>query len=117
MPKSKTKSLPEFKSLEALVDFFDENDLGDYWDSLPEVPFDIALNRKRHLVALDESIALKLSEVARAKKVSSEQLLNSWLRHMLKTLFFNFFGASRSIHGLHGRQDEHCEWQTEEQRD
>lgn len=34
MPRSKTKTLPEFGSLAALVDFFDENDLGDYWDSL-----------------------------------------------------------------------------------
>jgi hypothetical protein len=84
MPKSKTKSLPEFGALDALVDFFDENDLGDYWDSLPEVTFDIVLKRRRHLVALDERVASKLSEVARAKKVSSEKLLNSWLRERLR---------------------------------
>jgi hypothetical protein len=84
MPRSKTKSLPEFDSLDTLVNFFDENDLGDYWDSLPEISFDIGLKRRRHLVALDERVALKLSEVARAKKVSSEKLLNSWLREKLR---------------------------------
>lgn len=84
MPKSKTKSLPEFNSLDSLVDFFDENDLGEYWNILPEVSFEIGLKRKRHLVALDESVASKLSEVARTKKVSSEKLLNSWLRERLR---------------------------------
>lgn len=84
MPRSKTKSLPAFNSLDTLVKFFDENDLGDYWDGLPEVSFDIELKRRRHLVALDERVASKLSEVARAKKVSSEKLLNSWLRERLR---------------------------------
>lgn len=84
MPRSEAKRLPEFDSLDALVEFFDENDLGDYWDSLPEVSIDIHLKRRRHLVALDERVASKLSEVARAKKVSSEKLLNSWLRERLR---------------------------------
>lgn len=84
MPKSKVKKLPEFGSLNKLVDFFDENDLGDYLDSLPEVIFDVALKRKRHLVALDERVASQLSEVAHVKKVSSEKLLNSWLREKLR---------------------------------
>ena len=43
MPRSKTKSLPEFGLVDKLVKFFDENDLGDYWDALPEVMFDITL--------------------------------------------------------------------------
>ncbi|MDQ2855696.1 MAG: BrnA antitoxin family protein [Acidobacteriota bacterium] len=84
MPRSKIKSLPEFGSLDTLVKFFDENDLGDYWDILPEATFDVALKRRRHLVALDERVASKLSEVARSKKVSSEKLLNSWLRERLR---------------------------------
>ena len=61
MPRSKTKGLPEFGSLDTLVDFFDENDLGDFWDSLPEASFDIALKRRRHLVAPDESVGCERS--------------------------------------------------------
>ena len=84
MAKSKTKNLPEFGSLDALVDFFDKSDLGEYWDELPEANFDIELKRKRHLVALDEKVASKLSEIARAKNVSSQKLLDSWLREKLR---------------------------------
>ena len=83
MARNKTKSLPEFSSLDGLVDFFDKNDLGEYWENLPEASFNIALKRRRHLVALDEKVASRLSEIARAKKVSSEKLLNSWLREKL----------------------------------
>jgi hypothetical protein len=83
MARNKTKSLPEFSSLNDLVDFFDKNDLGEYWETLPEASFNIALKRRRHLVALDEKVASRLSEIARAKKVSSEKLLNSWLREKL----------------------------------
>ena len=84
MARSKSKSLPEFDSVDALVDFFDEHDLGDYWDNLSDTRFDIAIRRRRHLVALDEKVASRLSEVARVKKVSSEKLLNSWLRERLR---------------------------------
>jgi hypothetical protein len=84
MPRSKTKSLPKFRSLEELISFFDDNDLGEYWDSLQKVSSDVDLKRRRHLVALDERVASKLSEVARAKKISSERLLNSWLREKLR---------------------------------
>ena len=83
MARNKTKNLPEFSSLNDLVDFFDKNDLGEYWENLPEARFNIALKRRRHLVALDEKVASRLSEIARAKKVSSEKLLNSWLREKL----------------------------------
>ena len=38
----------------------------------------------KHQVTPEEVDASQLSEVARAKKVSSEKLLNSWLRERLR---------------------------------
>jgi CopG antitoxin of type II toxin-antitoxin system len=83
MAKSKPKSLPSFESLDDLVDFFDAHDLGDYLDQMPETHFDIDLQRKTHLFALDEDISNKLIEIARAKNVPAETLINTWLRAKL----------------------------------
>ena len=60
--------LPEFSSLEALTDFFDTNDMGDYWEGMPEVDFEISiakkdagssLSRKRSQTALQKLLGIK----------------------------------------------------------
>ncbi|HEX9653248.1 MAG TPA: CopG family antitoxin [bacterium] len=80
MARSKTKSLPQFDYLDDLVEFFDSNDMGDYWDRMPEMHFDINVKKRRHLVTIDEELLVKLAEIAKSKNVSSEKLINSWLR-------------------------------------
>ena len=82
MAKSKS-SLPKFKSLDELVSFFDTQDMGDYWEQMPEAPFDISIKRRKHLVAIDEEIIPQLNEIAKSKKVSSEKLINTWLKEKL----------------------------------
>lgn len=84
MPKSKTKKLPRFKSLDDLVEFFDSQDLGEYWEEMPEALFEVELKRRTHLFALDTELADKLSEIAKAKHVSSETLIDSWLREKIQ---------------------------------
>jgi len=47
------KSLPRFKSLGKLVEFFETHDMGDYANDMPEVHFDVNIKRRTHLVAID----------------------------------------------------------------
>jgi CopG antitoxin of type II toxin-antitoxin system len=84
MARNKPKSLPKFESLDELVKFFDANDMGDYWEQLPETHFDINIKTRKHLVAIDEEIVPKLNEVAKSRNVSSEKLINKWLREKLE---------------------------------
>jgi hypothetical protein len=84
MAKSKSKSLPPQKSIAELVDFFETHDMGDYWDQMPEAHFDIDIKKRKHLVALEEDIAAKVTEIAKAKKVSSESLINTWLKEKIR---------------------------------
>ena len=84
MARNKTKTLPKFESLDELVEFFDDNDMGDYWEQLPKAHFDINIKTRKHLVAIDEEIVPKLNEVAKSTKVSSEKLINNWLREKLE---------------------------------
>jgi hypothetical protein len=83
MTKSKSKSLPRFRSLDKLVEFFETNDLGEYWDKMPEAHFEVDIKRRKHLVAIDAKLANKLTEIARSKEISSEKLINSWLREKI----------------------------------
>ena len=85
MARKKAKSLPEFESLDELVGFFDSHDMGEYWEELPEADFDIDIKTRKHLVAIDEEIIPKLDEIAKSKKVSSQRLINRWLKEKVQT--------------------------------
>ena len=82
MPEN-NKKLPEFKSLEALTDFFDDNDMGDYLEAMPEVEFEVDLKRRKHYVAVDEEVADRLTEISKQEHVSSGAIVNSWLREKI----------------------------------
>lgn len=60
--------------------------MGEYWDQMPEADFDIRIKRRKHLVVIDEEIIPKLNKVARKKRVSSEKLINTWLKERLYKL-------------------------------
>jgi len=84
MVKSKAKTLPEFNSTDELVDFFETHDMGDYWEQMPEADFEIKIKRRKHLIALDEDVIAKVTQIAKAKKISSESLINTWLKEKLQ---------------------------------
>jgi hypothetical protein len=83
MGESNKKQLHEFESVEKLTEFFDENDLGDYLETMPEVDFDVELGHRKHYVAVDEDVVELLSEISKNEHVSSGAIVNSWLREKL----------------------------------
>ena len=86
MAENKSKGLPRFKSLDELVEFFDTHDLGEYWNEMPEAHFEVDIKRRTHLVTIDTDLADKLTEIARSRKTSTEELINSWLREKILNL-------------------------------
>ena len=72
------KKLPKFSSLDELVTFFEENDLGDY--DLPEVHFDVNVKRR---VPIDRDLYPKLDEAAHARGLSVPDLVNAWMREKI----------------------------------
>lgn len=83
MIKNKSKRLPGFKSLNKLVDFFDTHDLGDYWEDMPEINFEVDLRKRTHLFSLDSELAKKLTELAKSRKISSQSILNKWIKEKI----------------------------------
>ena len=84
MAKSKSAGMPSLDSLDALVKFFDTHDMGEYWEQLPEAHFDVNIKRRKHLIAIDPEISGKLTEIAQSKKLSSQELVNSWLKEKIR---------------------------------
>jgi hypothetical protein len=78
-----SNSLPQHASLDELTEFFDAHDMGDYFEQMPEVEFTVDLKSRKHLIAIDEEVASKLSEIARTEKVSPEALVDAWLKERI----------------------------------
>jgi len=86
MVENKMKTLPNFESLDELVEFFDSHDLGEYLDQMPEVDFEVDIKQQIYLLTLDTELANKLTEIAKSKQTSSEELVNSWVREKILEL-------------------------------
>ncbi|MBI1764528.1 MAG: hypothetical protein HYR56_24145 [Acidobacteria bacterium] len=84
MERSKGKKLPAMNSTADLVSFFEANDMGEYWEQMPEADFEINIKRRRHLIALEEDVVTQVTRIAKAQKVSSEALINTWLKEKLR---------------------------------
>jgi len=84
MERNKSKIRPRSKSIKGLVDFFETHDMGDYWDQMPEATFDVNIKKRKHLVALEEEIVDKVTKIAKANKISSESLINTWLKERIR---------------------------------
>jgi len=83
MASSKSKAILPTHSLDELVEFFESNDLGEYLEALPEAHFDIDIQRRIHIFALDEDLAERLTAIAREKQMPSKTLINEWLREKI----------------------------------
>ena len=83
MRKSKSTKISSRRSIGELIEWFDNNNTADYLEKMPEVEFDIDIKRRRHLVELEPELAAGVSKIAKAKKVSSKSLINSWVREKI----------------------------------
>jgi hypothetical protein len=83
MTENNSNPLPNFETLDELVDYFDSHDLGDFLEEMPEVNFEIEIEHKSHLFALDNDLIDDLSKMARKQHTSSAKLINLWLKEKL----------------------------------
>jgi hypothetical protein len=78
--KRKRDPLPKhFNSVEEAADFWDTHDLGDYWDLTQEAHFEIDIQRRVFLTALEPQLARRLTTLAQQQGISTETLINIWL--------------------------------------
>ena len=80
MAENESSPLPHFQSLQELMEFFDTHDMGEYWDRMSEAHVEVDIKRRHCLVAIEEDLMSKLSEMAKSRQVSVEVLIDAWLR-------------------------------------
>jgi hypothetical protein len=83
MAENDSPQLPSCASLDELVAFFETNDMGEFEEDLPEAHFEVNLSRKTHLVAIDEDLNNRLTEIAEQERTPAESLVNSWLKERI----------------------------------
>ncbi len=52
-------------------------------EAMTEVDFEVDINRRTHFVAVDEEIAVPLSEILKHEHIPSGAIINSWLREKI----------------------------------
>jgi CopG antitoxin of type II toxin-antitoxin system len=76
----KREPIPQhFQNVAEAAEFWDSHDLTDYWDQTREASFEVDIQRRVFLTALEPKLAKKLTECARKQGVSTETLINVWL--------------------------------------
>jgi hypothetical protein len=83
--KARRDPIPKhFKSIEQAAEFWDSHDLTDYWDLTREAHFEVDIQRRVFLTALEPTLAKKLTALAHKQGVSTETLINVWLAEKVK---------------------------------
>jgi predicted HicB family RNase H-like nuclease len=83
--EQKRDPIPEhFKSIEEAAEFWGSHDLADYWDLTREAHFEVDIQRRVFLTALEPTLAKKLTAVAHKQGISTETLINVWLTEKAK---------------------------------
>ncbi len=85
MPESKKKDpMPSPDATpEEIGKFWDAHSLADYWDETHEVEFQVNLERKHDLIPIDHELVEQLNKLAMKQGLSTEKLVNHWLREKL----------------------------------
>ena len=82
--KKATEPLPEsFKSIKDASDFWDTHSVADYWDISRPAEFEIQLEEEPRYIILEPGLARRINQIADDKKVTSEILVNLWLKEKL----------------------------------
>jgi len=85
--KKKVDPLPEeFATIEEAAEFWDNHDLTDYLEyTRPVKNIRCRIERRQRLVALEPSLARRLSKAARQRGITSEALVHLWLSERLQS--------------------------------
>jgi len=85
--KAKRKSIPKhFASIDEAADFWDKHDLADYVDATKAVDFDVNIEKRVFLTALEPELAKKLTDIARRQGITTETLINVWLAEKMEEI-------------------------------
>ena len=83
MRESRKEKIPSFKSIEEFQDFWDTHDVADYWDKTKAAEFTVTASKRKSYFAIDSDLAQAIFEVAERHGISTETMVNLWLKEKL----------------------------------
>jgi len=86
MDDDKVTSISKARTLREIGDFWDSHDATDFEAETYPVEFNVDIQTRRHYVAMDPDLLKRLRQVAQARGISAESLINLWLQEHLMML-------------------------------
>jgi len=81
---SKGKStISKASSYQEIGEYWDKHDLSDIWEQTEPVEFDINIQSERRYFAIEYSISEEITKIAKRRGISSETLINLWLKEKI----------------------------------
>jgi len=86
MQDDRVSSISGSRTLEEMADFWDTHSLADYDDQTYEVEMSFDSMARRSVVTIEPELMLDISQIALARNVSTQTLINVWLRQQVDRL-------------------------------
>lgn len=73
-------SISKAETYKEIGEFWDKNDLADYWEQHEPVEFEIEIESDKTYFPVEKTLSTKLAAAAKRRGVSPETLLNLWIQ-------------------------------------
>lgn len=80
MAKDRVSSISQARTLEEMAEFWETHSLADYEDQTHEVEITFDASARRSLISIELELMKDLRRIARQRQVSTQTLVNVWLR-------------------------------------
>ena len=94
MSEERTSSISQAHTLQEIAEFWDTHNLADYDDQTYEVEMTFEPSARRPVVTIEPELMEELRRIAYEHKVSTQTLVNLWLRQRVDQLQTQSTGSS-----------------------
>ena len=89
MSEDKVSSISHSRTLDEMADFWDTHSLADYDEQTYEVEMAFDPAARHSIVNIEPELMADISRLARERKVSTQTLINVWLRQYVDGLLLS----------------------------
>lgn len=84
MTAQNKNALSQAASYAAMGEFWDNHDLGDYWDQTRPAEFEVDIQSEIQLYALDQNLSQQVALLAKQRGISPKALLHLWVQEKVR---------------------------------
>ena len=73
-------SISKASSYQEIGEFWSKHDLAKFWEQTEPAEFEVEIESEKRYYPIDRDLSLELSKIAQRRGVSTETLLNLWIK-------------------------------------